>query len=84
MSVIFVVLPLAVLFSIVAVGLFLWAARDGQFDDLQTPALRILQDDSRAHATAARRRSSGAGFTQVVGGSSPSSPLDAARPLQND
>ncbi len=47
MSVIFIVLPLAVLFSIGAVGIFLWAVRQGQFDDLHTPAVRILQDDVR-------------------------------------
>ncbi len=45
MSVIFVVLPLAVLFSALAVVVFLWAVREGQFDDLTTPAVRILQDD---------------------------------------
>ncbi len=45
MSVIFVVLPLALIFSAGAVGAFLWASRQGQFDDLRTPALRILQDE---------------------------------------
>jgi cbb3-type cytochrome oxidase maturation protein len=45
MSVIFVVLPLAVLFSVLAVVVFFWAVRQGQFDDLTTPAVRILQDE---------------------------------------
>lgn len=57
MSVIFLVLPLAVLFSIGAVAVFLWAVRHGQFDDLKTPALRILQDD-RTEARSSLRRAS--------------------------
>lgn len=46
MSALFVVLPLAVLISALAVGAFLWAARRGQLDDLETPALRLLHDDA--------------------------------------
>jgi cbb3-type cytochrome oxidase maturation protein len=42
---IFVLLPLALLIAAVAVGFFIWAARSGQFDDLDTPAVRILFDD---------------------------------------
>jgi cbb3-type cytochrome oxidase maturation protein len=30
-----------------AVALFLWAIRDGEFDDLETPAIRVLIDDQR-------------------------------------
>jgi cbb3-type cytochrome oxidase maturation protein len=43
---IFVLLPLALLIAAIAVGLFIWAARTGQFDDLDTPAIRILFDDA--------------------------------------
>jgi cbb3-type cytochrome oxidase maturation protein len=45
-SVIYIVLPVAIVIAAVAVGAFLWAARRGQFDDLTTPAIRALQDDS--------------------------------------
>ncbi|MEM7228665.1 MAG: cbb3-type cytochrome oxidase assembly protein CcoS [Planctomycetota bacterium] len=45
MSVIYVVLPVALVIAAVAVGAFIWAARRGQFDDLDTPALRMLEDD---------------------------------------
>ena len=45
MSVIFVLLPLALLFVGIALGWFFWAVRSGQFDDLETPAVRILFDD---------------------------------------
>jgi cbb3-type cytochrome oxidase maturation protein len=46
MSVIYIVLPLALLLGGAALAAFLWAVRKGQFDDLETPAIRIaLEDD---------------------------------------
>lgn len=45
MSVIYIVLPLALVIVGVAVGAFVWAARRGQFDDLDTPSMRMLHDD---------------------------------------
>jgi cbb3-type cytochrome oxidase maturation protein len=48
MSVIFLVLPLALAIVLVAVVAFVWAARRGQYDDLDTPAVRVLfEDDTR-------------------------------------
>jgi len=47
METIFVLLPFALLIAAIAVGCFVWAARTGQFDDLDTPAMRILFDDER-------------------------------------
>jgi cbb3-type cytochrome oxidase maturation protein len=45
MSVIYVLLPLASVLGIAAVWAFVRATRAGQFDDLETPAHRILHDD---------------------------------------
>ena len=45
MSVIFLVLPLALLIVAAAVFAFVWATRRGQYDDLDTPAIRAVQDD---------------------------------------
>lgn len=45
MSVIVLVLPLALLVVAGAILAFVWSARTGQFDDLDTPALRVLGDD---------------------------------------
>lgn len=47
METIFVLLPLALFIAAVAVGFFVWAAKTGQFDDLDTPAVRILFDDEQ-------------------------------------
>ena len=45
MSVIFIVLPLAIFVVLIAVAAYMWSARSGQFDDLDTPAVRMLHDD---------------------------------------
>lgn len=45
MSIIYLVLPLALLIVLAAVIAFVWAAKRGQYDDLDTPALRVLHDD---------------------------------------
>jgi cbb3-type cytochrome oxidase maturation protein len=45
MSVIFLVLPLALLIVAAGVAAFVWAAKRGQYDDLETPAIRAVQDD---------------------------------------
>ncbi len=46
MSVIYIVLPLALVLGGAALAAFLWAVKRGQFEDLETPAIRVaLEDD---------------------------------------
>ncbi|MBI1373292.1 MAG: cbb3-type cytochrome oxidase assembly protein CcoS [Phycisphaera sp.] len=45
MSVLYIALPVAILLAAAAVAGFIWATRGGQFDDLDTPAYRVLHDD---------------------------------------
>ncbi len=45
MSVLYIVLPIALVLAGSGVAVFIWAARRGQFDDLDTPAVRVLFDD---------------------------------------
>jgi len=47
-SVLFIVVPLALLIVAGAVAAFIWATRSGQFDDLSTPGVRVLFDDEAA------------------------------------
>jgi cbb3-type cytochrome oxidase maturation protein len=47
MDILYLLIPLALLIVAVAVMAFRWATQDGQFDDLETPALRILMDENR-------------------------------------
>lgn len=44
MNAIFLLLPLAILLGAFFAALFIWAARHGQFDDLDDPPERILHD----------------------------------------
>jgi cbb3-type cytochrome oxidase maturation protein len=46
MSVIFIVVPVALVLVGAAVAAFVWAARRGQFDDVTTPAIRAVVDDA--------------------------------------
>ena len=68
METIFVLLPLALLIAGIALALFVWAARSGQFDDLETPAVRILFDDEPAPAAPRRsnRQSTAEAFGKSV------------------
>jgi len=45
MSVLYLVLPLALLIAGGAVLAFVWTVRSGQLDDVDTPPRRILFDD---------------------------------------
>lgn len=48
MTVLYLLVPLALLLAGFAVYTFVWAVRDGQFDDLETPAVRMLFDDEES------------------------------------
>jgi len=45
MTVLYVLIPLALLIASGAVGAFIWTVRSGQLDDVDTPPQRILFDD---------------------------------------
>lgn len=45
MSILILMIPMALLFAAGFLWAFFWAADKGQFDDLDTPALRMLVDD---------------------------------------
>ncbi len=45
MSIIYVLIPLSIVLMLLALVFFFWAVKNGQFDDLDTPALDVLDDD---------------------------------------
>lgn len=47
MNILVLMIPMALLLGIGFVTAFLWATSKGQFDDLETPAHRILLDNER-------------------------------------
>lgn len=45
MNVLYFIIPLALLISLLFIMLFFWAVSLGQYDDLDSPAYKILLDD---------------------------------------
>ena len=47
MEIIYLLLPLALLIALGFVAAYIWALGNGQYDDLDTPAYRMLLDDEK-------------------------------------
>lgn len=47
MEAIYLLIPIALVFLVVAIGIFFWAVKNGQYDDLNTEARRILFDNDK-------------------------------------
>ena len=45
MDILYLLVPLSVVLVLVIGALFWWSLSNGQFDDLDSPAQRILEDD---------------------------------------
>ncbi len=45
MNIVILMIPMALLLGLGFVAAFFWATAKGQFDDLETPAHRILNED---------------------------------------
>lgn len=48
MEIIYILIPLGLVLLALAVAAFFWAVRSGQFDDMESPAWRVVLDDDRA------------------------------------
>ena len=63
MDVIYWLIPLSIAILIVAIAIFFWAVRSGQFQDLDSPAVDILFDqdeiDNRPKNNLKQKTSSG-------------------------
>ncbi|ALU41644.1 MULTISPECIES: cbb3-type cytochrome oxidase assembly protein CcoS [Pseudoalteromonas] len=50
MSIIYILIPIAILFVIIAIGVFFWAVKSEQFSDLNKQGHSILfEDDKEQH-----------------------------------
>jgi cbb3-type cytochrome oxidase maturation protein len=56
MELVYVALPVALLVGGAALAAFIWAARDDQFEDLDTPPRRAIFDDLEARPADSPRR----------------------------
>ena len=48
MEIIYVLLPVSVFLGLIALVAYLWAVKQGQFDDLDTPAMRAIFEDQKS------------------------------------
>jgi cbb3-type cytochrome oxidase maturation protein len=48
MDIVYLLIPVSVVLVFLIGGIFWWAVRGGQFDDLEGPAFRILMDDDKS------------------------------------
>jgi cbb3-type cytochrome oxidase maturation protein len=60
MSILYLMIPMGILIVIGAVWAFFWAVNSGQFDDLDSPAWRILLDDDTKPPQQGNKPESGA------------------------
>ena len=50
MDILFLLIPIALIFLVIAIAIFFWAIRDGQYDDMESQGLKIVMDDKRNSA----------------------------------
>lgn len=67
MSILFVMIPLAMMLLAAAVWAFFWAVRSGQFDDLEAQGTLVLFDDEPP----TRNPGTATGFAPGSGGATP-------------
>ncbi len=53
MASLYLLIPIALVFVVIAVRLFFWAVKSGQYDDLDTEGKRILFDEPPSRDTPA-------------------------------
>ncbi len=56
MSVVYIALPVSLVLVLAAVVAFVWSLRSGQFDDLETPSVRLLMEDEEVERACSRDR----------------------------
>lgn len=59
MAIIYVLIPLSLVLVAVALWAFFWATGNGQFDDLDSPAYDILDEDESQPTTSDAKISAG-------------------------
>lgn len=45
MNIIYILIPIAILLVLIAIGVFFWAVKSNQFEDLERQGMSILFDD---------------------------------------
>lgn len=61
MEILYLLVPMSVVFVFLIGVVFWWSLRSGQFEDLEGPAYRILRDDDTAQAAEGSADEAGSG-----------------------
>lgn len=59
MEILYILVPVAIAIIGLAVGIFFWAVKSGQYEDMEGPAYRILMDDDPLPPASSREREEG-------------------------
>jgi cbb3-type cytochrome oxidase maturation protein len=62
MDILYLLIPLGMVFLAIVIAAFLWAVKSGQYEDLDGPAHRILMDDDDPMIPGQQRRRRGDGL----------------------
>ncbi|MEM9666832.1 MAG: cbb3-type cytochrome oxidase assembly protein CcoS [Bacteroidota bacterium] len=54
MNILYILVPIALLLAALGAWAFAWAVRSGQYEDVDTPAVRLLLDEVTASAPSPR------------------------------
>lgn len=52
MNALFVLIPVSLVFLLIAIGIFIWAIRSNQFENLESAALDVLVPENKAERDA--------------------------------
>ncbi|EZQ14025.1 cbb3-type cytochrome oxidase assembly protein CcoS [Pseudomonas sp. G11-1] len=61
MTILYILVPVAIVLVIIAICVFNWAVNNGQYDDLDSPAHSILFDEEDPAHLAARKKADQSG-----------------------
>lgn len=81
MSVLFILIPVSLVFATAFLAVFFWAVRSGQFEDTCTPSMRLLMDDE-VPATQSSNATQGNGLGDRT--NSGTRPLHTPKTLSNN
>lgn len=51
MDILYLLIPISLIFVAVVAWVFIWSVKSGQYDDMEGPAHRILMDDDSIQST---------------------------------
>ena len=51
MDILYLLIPVSIIFVIIIAGVFVWSVKSGQYDDMEGPAHKILMDNDAIQPT---------------------------------